>query len=153
MTVGVGEERHPQVMIRHARDPMGWPRKHDAASGQFPHRQRNIGAGEIDRRGVIGIRPFLQQQADPGTVEKSQIAVTIQMSQAKHVAIKCFRDIDVPDSQGDLSDAVQGKGHRAYSASRKKAPISPMIPRRNASTHSMKIAPWITVTHAPACAR
>src|SRR5271167_1991367 len=32
-------------------------------------------------------------------------------------------------------------------------PISPTIPRRNSSTQATKMAPWITVTHCPNCAR
>ena len=40
-----------------------------------------------------------------------------------------------------------------YSEILKNAPISPMIPRRNASTQIMKITPCVTVTQAPNCAR
>src|SRR4051812_24335951 len=40
-----------------------------------------------------------------------------------------------------------------YSRMRRYAASSPMMPRRNNSTHSTKITPWITVTHCPTCAR
>ena len=43
--------------------------------------------------------------------------------------------------------------HRPYSVSFRQFAISPITPRRNASTQAMKIAPWITVTQAPACAK
>ncbi len=41
----------------------------------------------------------------------------------------------------------------AYSASLNQPPIVPTRPLRKNSTHSMKIAPWVTVTQAPNCAR
>ncbi len=44
-------------------------------------------------------------------------------------------------------------GLSVYSASRSAPPISPMTPRRNASTQITKITPCVTVTHWPNCAR
>src|SRR5262249_34366540 len=39
--------------------------------------------------------------------------------------------------------------HDHQSLIRRSFAISPMTPRRNSSTHSTKITPWITVTHWP----
>ncbi len=41
----------------------------------------------------------------------------------------------------------------AYNEIFRNAPSSPMMPRRNASTQTMKITPCVTVTQAPNCAR
>ena len=50
-------------------------------------------------------------------------------------------------------DAVFNAMPEPHSLIRSSAAISPITPRRNSSTQSTKITPWITVTHSPTCAR
>ena len=58
----------------------------------------------------------------------------------------------------DLPPSLKGRGGQpppscAQSAKRSRAPISPIIPRRNASTQTTKMAPCTTVTQLPMLAR
>jgi hypothetical protein len=56
-------------------------------------------------------------------------------------------------SPGKAAAARVNGAFAAYSARRSLPPISPITPRRKASTQMTKMAPWVTVTHWPNCAR
>ena len=57
--------------------------------------------------------------------------------------------VDIREAAGDHPTEAAAP----YSFNFRKFPISPTIPRRNASTHTTKIAPCVTVTQAPNWAR
>jgi hypothetical protein len=59
---------------------------------------------------------------------------------------------NTPQPEGALPRLMSLR-YQNYSASRRRAAISPITPRRNAITHRMKITPCVTVTHAPNGAR
>src|SRR5215510_15668156 len=52
MAVGVGEERHPQIVIVHLGDQMRLAVKCHAALLELAHRERNVGAAEVDDRAL-----------------------------------------------------------------------------------------------------
>ena len=48
MTVGIGEERHPEIVIVHLRDQMRLVLERDAASGQLTDGERDVRAAKVD---------------------------------------------------------------------------------------------------------
>ena len=48
MTVGIGEERHPEIVIVHFRDQMRLVLERDAAPGQLTDGERDVGAAKVN---------------------------------------------------------------------------------------------------------
>jgi hypothetical protein len=48
MAVGIGEERHPEIVIVHFRDQMRLVRERDAAPGQLTDGERDVGAAKVN---------------------------------------------------------------------------------------------------------
>ena len=57
MTVGIGEESHPEIVIVHLGDQVRLVRECDAASGQLTDGERDVRAAEVDAA-LRGDRPF-----------------------------------------------------------------------------------------------
>jgi hypothetical protein len=49
---GIGEERHPQVVVVHLGDQVRFGREGEVATAELVHRQRNIGAAEMQPCGL-----------------------------------------------------------------------------------------------------
>jgi hypothetical protein len=78
MSIGIGEECHPEIVIIHLRDQMRFVLERDAALGQLIDGERDVRAAKVDAT----LRPeaflrFFEEQPDSGTIEKCQIAEAI----------------------------------------------------------------------------
>ena len=83
VAVGIGEERHPQIVIVHCAMRCGCAREGEAAPFKLGDGERDVGAAEIDaapRRDRAG--RLFQQQAHAGAIEERQVAEAIELLQA-----------------------------------------------------------------------
>jgi hypothetical protein len=124
MTVGIGEERHPEIVIVHPGDQVRLVRERDAASGQLTDGERDVRAAEVDAA-LRSDRPFgfLQQEPNAGTIEKCQVAEAVLLRQAEHIAVERLGAVDVSDRKGDLPDMGQIDQHACLLAARSPGAI------------------------------
>jgi hypothetical protein len=59
---------------------------------------------------------LLQQQPQPGAVQKAEIAEAEQFRQAKHGLIKLLGAVDIGDAEGNLADMAEIEAHRDLSS-------------------------------------
>jgi hypothetical protein len=78
------------------------------------HRQRNIGASEIDHGTTSNCGSILglfEHQSHSGAIEESQIAEAIKLSQPEPLLIKGLGPIDVADRERNLPDLTEIQEH------------------------------------------
>src|SRR5262245_45639238 len=82
VAVGIGEERHPEIVVVHLRDPVRLVRERHAASRQLLDRERDVGAAKVDaalRPEILRRAGLFQQEADSRTVEEGEITEPEQL--------------------------------------------------------------------------
>ena len=84
MAVRIMEKRHPEVVILHRRDQVGFAGESDPALFKFANGEANVRATEVNRRAANNVpllACFFQQQPHPGAIEEREVAKAIEPSQ------------------------------------------------------------------------